>query len=148
MNSSEEENSIKVMQLRAFCMIAKRGTVSEAADKLFRTQSAVTRSVKELEYSLGVTLFERHAAGMMLTDFGKCILPRAQCAMTELSQIPQLLCKLRKRGGERREEAEPIWLFNTRRLEVFVALYRFHHTKTVAHALGVSQPAISASRLC
>ncbi len=145
MKVPEEENYIKIMQIRAFCMIAKRGTISEAANKLFRTQSAVTRSVRELEYTLGVTLFERHAAGMMITDFGKCILPRAQRAIVELSQVPELLGKLRKRGGERREEAEPIWLFNTRRLEVFVALHRFHHTKTVAHALGVSQPAISAS---
>ncbi|HHO8473000.1 TPA: LysR substrate-binding domain-containing protein [Klebsiella pneumoniae] len=145
MNELEDEKSIKIMQLRAFCMIAKYSTVSEAADKLFRTQSAVTRSIRELENTLGVTLFERHTSGMMITDFGKCILPRAQRAIAELSQIPELLSKLRKRGGERREDAEPIWLFNLRLLEVFVALYRFHHTKTVAHALGVSQPAISAS---
>lgn len=145
MNDFKEDNSIKIMQLRAFCMIAKRGTVSEAADNLFRTQSAVTRSVRELENTLGVTLFERHASGMMITDFGKCILPRALRAIAELRHIPEILSKLRQRGGERREEAEPIWLFNLRRLEVFLALHRYHHTKTVAHALGVSQPAISAS---
>lgn len=126
-------------------MIAKRGTVSEAADNLFRTQSAVTRSVRELENALGVTLFERHASGMMITDFGKCILPRALRAIAELSEVPELLRKLKQRAGENRHEAEPIWLFNLRRLEVFVALHRYHHTKTVAHALGVSQPAISAS---
>lgn len=145
MNEDENDDSIKIMQLRSFCMIAKYGTVSEAADNLFRTQSAVTRSVRELEDALGVTLFERHASGMMLTVFGKCILPRAQKAIAELRQIPALLNKVKQRGTERREDAEPIWLFNLRRLEVFVALHRFHHTKTVAHALGVSQPAISAS---
>lgn len=145
MTEEDNDGSIKIMQLRAFCMIAKYGTVSEAADNLFRTQSAVTRSVRELEETLGVTLFERHASGMMITDYGKCILPRAQKAIAELRQIPELLTKLKPRASERREEAEPIWLFNLRRLEVFVALQRFHHTKTAAHALGVSQPAISAS---
>lgn len=133
------------MQLRAFCMIEKNGTVSEAADNLFRSQSAVTRSVRELEETLGVTLFERHTAGMMITDFGHCILPRARRALSELTQIPDLLHRFKQRGAERREVAEPIWLFNLRRLDVFVALYRFHHTKTAAQALGVSQPAISAS---
>lgn len=145
MPNSEDEKSIKIMQLRAFCMIAKRGTVSAAADNLFRTQSAVTRSVHQLENTLGVTLFERHASGMMITDFGKCILPRALRAIAELSQIPDILRKLKQRSNESRVEAEPIWLFNLRRLEVFVALYDHHHTKTVAHALGVSQPAISTS---
>ncbi|WP_336749712.1 LysR family transcriptional regulator [Pantoea vagans] len=145
MTNEENDESIKIMQLRSFCMIAKCGKVSEAADNLFRTQSAVTRSVRELEDTLGVTLFERHASGMMITDFGKCILPRAQKALAELRQIPKLLGKLKERGSEYREEAEPIWLFNLRRLEVFVALHRFHHTVTAAHSLGVSQPAISAS---
>lgn len=140
-----EEDTIKIMQLRAFCMIAKRGTVSEAADNLFRTQSAITRSIRQLEKTLGVELFERHASGMMITDFGKCILPRASRAIAELSRIPELLRKLKQRELNGREEAEPIWLFNLRRLEVFVELHRYHNTKTVAHALGVSQPAISAS---
>lgn len=145
MTFEETDGSIKIMQLRSFCMIAKYGTVSEAANNLFRTQSAVTRSVRELEDTIGVTLFERHASGMIVTDFGKCILPRAQKALDELRQIPKLLEKLKPRGNERREDAEPIWLFNLRRLEVFVALHRFHHTITAAHAMGVSQPAISAS---
>lgn len=143
----KKENSdypIKIMQIRAFCMIADRGTVSDAADKLFRTQSAITRSIRDLEHTLSTPLFERHSSGMLLTEMGKCVLPRARRAIQELHHIPLLLSKLKQRDGQR-EEAEPIWLFNLRRLQIFLALCRFHHTQSVATSLGISQPAVSAA---
>ncbi|MBP2199617.1 LysR family transcriptional regulator [Pantoea cypripedii] len=139
-----EDNEIKIMQLRAFCMIAERGTVSEAAEKLFRTQSAITRSIRDLEHTLATPLFERHASGMLLTEMGKCVLPRAQRAISELQRIPATLSRLKQRDHHR-EEAEPIWLFNVRRLQVFLRLYRLHHTQSVANSLGISQPAVSAA---
>ncbi|MDW8845986.1 LysR family transcriptional regulator [Erwinia sp. MMLR14_017] len=144
MENKKESNFLKIMQIRAFCMIAERGTVSEAANKLFRTQSAVTRSIRDLEHTLATPLFERHASGMMLTEMGKCVLPRARRAIQELHLIPQLLSKLKQRDSGR-EEVEPIWLFNLRRLQIFLALYRLHHTQSVANSLGISQPAVSAA---
>ncbi|ADU71933.1 transcriptional regulator, LysR family (plasmid) [Pantoea sp. At-9b] len=140
----QEDNDIKIMQLRAFCMIAERGTVSEAAEKLFRTQSAITRSIRDLEHTLATPLFERHASGMLLTEMGKCVLPRARRAINELQHIPATLARLKQRDHHR-EEAEPIWLFNVRRLQVFLRLYRLHHTQSVANSLNISQPAVSAA---
>ncbi|MGD8106083.1 LysR family transcriptional regulator [Pantoea sp. FN0302] len=144
MKRENQENDLKIMQIRAFCMIAQRGTVSEAAKKLFRTQSAITRSIRDLEHTLATPLFERHASGMMLTEMGKCVLPRARRAIQELHLIPAILNKLRQRDSGR-EEAEPIWLFNLRRLQIFLALYRLHHTQSVATSLSISQPAVSAA---
>ena len=140
----KEEMPLKIMQIRAFCMIAERGTVSQAANNLFRTQSAITRSIRDLEHTLATPLFERHASGMMLTEIGKGVLPRAKRAIQELHIIPSLLNKLKQRDSGR-EEAEPIWLFNLRRLQIFLALYRLHHTQSVADLLGISQPAVSAA---
>ncbi|HFZ8993033.1 TPA: LysR substrate-binding domain-containing protein [Citrobacter freundii] len=139
-----EEYQLKIMQIRAFCMISERGTVSEAANKLFRTQSAITRSLRDLEHTLATPLFERHASGMMLTEMGKCVLPRARRAIQELHLIPPLLAKL-KQPNNRRDDIEPVWLFNLRRLQIFLALYRLHHTQSVANSLGISQPAVSAA---
>lgn len=144
MKNIKEEIALKIMQIRAFCMIAERGTVSEAANNLFRTQSAITRSIRDLEHTLATPLFERHASGMMLTEIGKGVLPRAKRAIQELHVIPSLLNKLKQRDSGR-EEAEPIWLFNLRRLQIFLALYRLHHTQSVANLLGISQPAVSAA---
>jgi len=133
-----------LMQIRAFSQVVAQGSVSRAADELFRTQSAITRAIRDLELTLGVTLFERHAGGMMLTDFGKCVLPRALRAIEELHQVPQRLAKLQGRGAQR-SDAEPLWLFNVRRLQIFITLCQTRHMQTVAGRLGLSQPAVSAA---
>lgn len=118
-------------------MVAQRGTVSDAAQNLFRTQSAVTRSIRDLEHTLATPLFERHASGMLLTESGKCVLPRAQRALQELIQIPPLLARAKQRE-QTRDEAEPIWLFNVRRLQMFLQIYRLHVTQSVASLMGIT----------
>lgn len=126
-------------------MTAEQGAASLAALNLFRTQSAITRSIRDLEHTLAISLFERHARGMLLTDLGKIILPRAQSAIRELNRIPALLSRLQQRDDRNSEALEPIWLFNDRRLQIFLSLYRQHHTLRVAKALDITQPAVSAA---
>jgi len=142
MATEKRNNTINIMQLRFFCRVAQRGSVSRAADDLFRTQSAITRAIRDLEESLNVTLFERHHSGMVLTEYGKCILPRAQRAIDDLQAVPTLMHKLKARATAVPDAA---WLFNTRRLEIFIQLYHVNHTQTVATQLGVTQPAVSAA---
>ena len=132
-----------LMQIRAFEQVVITGSVSRAANELFRTQSAITRAIHDLEVTLGVTLFERHAGGMRLTDLGECVLPRARRALEELHRIPHCLAKLP--GGIKRPEIEPLWLFNVRRLQIFTTLCQTQHMQTVAAYLGLSQPAVSAA---
>jgi LysR family transcriptional regulator, regulator for genes of the gallate degradation pathway len=135
---------INLMQIRALNQVVIQGSVSKAADVLCRTQSAVTRSIRFLEQNLGVSLFERHSNGMLLTSYGKCILPRVEQALAELMQIPELLSGLQNRSNSR-PDSEPLWLFNLRRLEIFIVLSQNHHMQTTANQLRVSQPAISAA---
>ena len=45
----KHDKIINIMQLRFFCQVALRGSVSRAADDLFRTQSAITRAIRDLE---------------------------------------------------------------------------------------------------
>lgn len=56
--------------LQHFLLVARLGSVSKAAQMLGMSQPAVTSSIKKLEQSLGVTVFERKASGMKLTEFG------------------------------------------------------------------------------
>ena len=134
-----------LMQIRAFCQVVDQGSVSRAANELYRTQSAITRAIRDLETRLAVPLFERHANGMMLTDFGKCILPRARRAIEELHQVAVTLHKLQSKNGSSRSMTEPLYLFNVNRLQIFVSLCQTRHMQTVAKLLGLSQPAISAA---
>lgn len=125
-----------LMQVRAFVRVAEVGSVSRASEVLFRAQSVVTRAIAELEARLAAPLFERHANGMRLTDYGECVLPRARRVLAELDGVPRLL------GSA---QAEPIYLFQARRLEVFVKLCETRHMQTVARHFGLSQPAVSSA---
>ncbi|MBO9447360.1 LysR family transcriptional regulator [Ruegeria sp. R14_0] len=49
--------AIKIEMLRCFCAVAQTGNLSEAADRLGRTQSAVSMTLKHLESHLGKKLF-------------------------------------------------------------------------------------------
>lgn len=50
--------TIKIEMLRCFCTVAQTGNLVEAADRLGRTQSAVSMTLKQLEDHLGKKLFE------------------------------------------------------------------------------------------
>ena len=61
--------------LRAFEAAARLGSFATAAGELHVTSAAVSQQVKGLERYLGVTLFERRPAGLLLTDLGRTLLP-------------------------------------------------------------------------
>ncbi|MGK9067079.1 LysR family transcriptional regulator [Stutzerimonas chloritidismutans] len=128
-----------LMQVRAFVRVAEHGSVSKASGALYRAQSVVTRAIADLEARLGVTLFERHANGMRLTDPGSRVLPRAHRVLTELESVPLHL------GIETARLTEPLYLYQARRLQLFVKLCETHHMQTVASLFGLSQPAVSAA---
>lgn len=58
-------------QDKAFLAIAQAGSVSKAAQGLYLSQPAVSRSLKRLEEELGVQLFDREAVPLRLTQAGE-----------------------------------------------------------------------------
>ncbi|MDE2261795.1 MAG: LysR family transcriptional regulator [Gammaproteobacteria bacterium] len=59
--------------LSVFLAIARTGSLTAAAHKLHISQPALSRELKAFEDRLGVTLFERHAKGMRLTQAGEVL---------------------------------------------------------------------------
>ncbi len=55
---------------RVFYTVAKSGSLTKAAEELYISQPAVSRSIKQLETQLGVTLFTRTHRGMQLSANG------------------------------------------------------------------------------
>jgi len=58
-------------QLEVFLAVAREGKFSRAAEKLHRTQSAVSQSIHKLEEGLGELLFDRSSRDGRLTDAGR-----------------------------------------------------------------------------
>lgn len=57
--------------LRTFLEVAASGSFSAAGERIFRTQSAVSLQMKQLEALLGQNLFRRHGRGVHLTAVGE-----------------------------------------------------------------------------
>ena len=60
-------------KLRIFHSVAEKGSLTHAGDVLHLSQSAVSRQIRALEESLNVTLFHRHARGLILTEQGELL---------------------------------------------------------------------------
>ena len=60
--------------LRSFVTIADAGSMTQAASRLFMTQSAISMQIKRLESALGLNVFERSAQGMKTTSEGEQLL--------------------------------------------------------------------------
>jgi DNA-binding transcriptional LysR family regulator len=63
----------RLKQLRAFCAIAKLGTLSRAADALFLSQPSVSLQLSALEKELGARLIERRRRRVALTREGQAL---------------------------------------------------------------------------
>lgn len=104
---------LSLRQLEAFCAVSMAGSVSAAARRLHRTQSAVSSAVSELEAALGVPLFERAGRGLRPTDAGRRLLPRALEVVERAAELPAL-------AGGAHGEAERLRLGASRTIGPFV----------------------------
>lgn len=66
--------TIPIDLLRSFVAIADTGSFTQAAERVFRTQSAVSQQMKKLEQSVGKALFERSGRTVRLTREGEAVL--------------------------------------------------------------------------
>jgi len=70
-----------ILQLEHFLAVCEEGTFSRAAQRVFRTQSAVSQSIKKLEEEVGAPLFTRDMHEITLTQSGKVVLECARRMM-------------------------------------------------------------------
>lgn len=72
---------------RVFYTVAKSGSLTKAAEELYISQPAVSRSIKQLETQLGVSLFTRTHRGMTLSaQGGKVIFNEVERALSLLNE--------------------------------------------------------------
>jgi DNA-binding transcriptional LysR family regulator len=74
-------------QLETFLVVAREKSFSRAAERLYRTQPAISLSLKRLEEELGEILLDRTTKGGSLTDAGATLLPLAQRMLDLRKQI-------------------------------------------------------------
>lgn len=73
MEAFNENCSINFELYKVFYKVASLSSMTQAAEALFLTQPAVSKSIHNLETELGCTLFTRTQKGMALTEEGKAL---------------------------------------------------------------------------
>ena len=77
--------------------IAGSGSIRSAASKLGKSQSALTKQLRQMEEELGLPLFQRTSRGVVPTEHGQVLLARARSIEAELQRFDQEAGELRGR---------------------------------------------------
>lgn len=84
------QRNITLKQFRYFLAVAESASVAAAARMINIAQSAVTKSILELEETLGVQLFERTPKGMVLTQEGHRFQASARKVMSAVAEAARI----------------------------------------------------------
>jgi DNA-binding transcriptional LysR family regulator len=83
-------------QLEVFLAVARERRFSRAAEKLFRTQSAVSQTVRKLELEIGEPLFDRSSRDGVLTDAGRVLQEHAEKLINLRQDAREALVEMRE----------------------------------------------------
>ena len=78
-------------KLRIFHAAAEAGSFTHASEQLGLSQSAVSRQISALEETLGLSLFHRHARGLLLTESGEMLYGTTRDVFTRLADTESRL---------------------------------------------------------
>lgn len=86
---------MKVQHIEILVAIAQAGSLRGAAEKLGKSQPALTKSLKHAEEELGVSLFHRSSRGVKLTRLGERVISRARTITNEIRRLDEEVSQLR-----------------------------------------------------
>lgn len=113
-------------KLRIFHAAAAAGSFTHAGDALHMSQSAVSRQVSALERDIRVSLFHRHARGLVLTEQGELLYRTVGEVMIKLQTAEMLLSDTTTKPSGDLRIAAPVGLgtvWVSRRIREFMDLY-------------------------
>jgi len=90
--------SLNLYQLKTFFAAARTLSFTEAAGKLYLTQSAVSHAVRNLEKSANAELFRKAGKKMFLTETGEILYKTCETVFYELDKAEEAIAKSRNRS--------------------------------------------------
>src|ERR1035438_9044206 len=92
---------MELFSLQVFLTVATEKSFSRAAERLLRTQPAVSLSVQRLEQELGEKLFDRSGRELLPTDAGRTVLDYARRFQSLQQELENSLAELRDNSAGR-----------------------------------------------
>src|SRR5947207_15522871 len=93
-----------LFQLQTFMAVVQEGSFSRAAQKLHRSQPAISQTIRKLEEHLGEPLLDRSSRDGTLTDAGRVVYEYAQKMVNLRSEERRVGKEWRGRWSVRRDE--------------------------------------------
>ncbi len=84
---------MNILHMKYAIEVARLGSLNKAAETLLIAQPNISRSIKELEADLGITIFNRSAKGMELTPEGEEFVAYAQSILKQIDEVELLYKK-------------------------------------------------------
>ncbi len=81
---------MNLVHLKYAVEVAKTKSISKAAENLYMGQPNLSRAIKELEDSLGITIFSRTSKGITLTTDGQEFLQYANRILTQVDEVEEI----------------------------------------------------------
>lgn len=88
-------NRLRLRHVQALLAIAGSGSIRSAALQLNKSQSALTKQLRQMEEELGLRLFQRTSRGVVPTESGQSLLARARSIEAELQRFDQEVAEIR-----------------------------------------------------
>ncbi len=101
MMPSRRAHAMDLHTLKIFLAVAQEKSFSRAAEKVFRTQPAVSLAVQRLERELGEPLVDRNGKHLLLTDTGRVVCDYARRLANLTGELDNALVELRDRKAGR-----------------------------------------------
>ena len=81
---------MNILHVKYAVEVARLGSLNKAAEVLMIAQPNISRSIKELEADLGITIFNRSAKGMELTPEGEEFINYAQNILKQIDEVDKI----------------------------------------------------------
>src|SRR5437879_6370188 len=82
---------VKLRDLHVLLAVAESGSMSKTAEQLAVSYSVVSKTVSDLEHTLGLRLFDRSSSGVQPTHYGRELL---NCGVTVFDEMRQGLRRI------------------------------------------------------
>ena len=78
-----------LQQLKYVVMVAEKGTITEAAKKIFISQPSLTNAIRELENEMNITIFDRTNKGISVSKDGEVFLGYARQVLEQANLLEE-----------------------------------------------------------
>jgi DNA-binding transcriptional LysR family regulator len=87
LNMSRNYNAINIQHLHYAVAAADHGSIRSASETLMIQQSTLSRCIRQLEHTIGTSVFDRYSGGVRATEFGQSFLRVARSILEQVDSV-------------------------------------------------------------